>query len=107
MYKLSEALQVGAGAFTDLGEGPDASSVELDFVGGTAGLRWARSIGLAKRKRPLLLSTTVAVRYAYGWGRAQTLRSRPGEGLDVLLEQRVADASAHETSLYLGGGVEF
>ncbi len=73
VQRLDETWSLGAGAFTDLASGPQPdvfAEFRLDYVGVTAGVSLDTPLGLLDEERPegLLMSSTVALRYAVGWG---------------------------------------
>ena len=110
IYQLSEAVALGAGLFSD--RAADRRTNEAlngygDFYGGTFGLE----LGNRHRLHPdelsetLLLSTTVALKYAYSKGTFNSLLVDPS-AVDRF-SSTPASMVAHETSLYVGGGVSF
>jgi hypothetical protein len=65
-YKLSERWELGAGAYSDASWGEGLSSFaqsNMDYYGGSLGLRWLRQIG-----QGVELSTTLAGHYERGTG---------------------------------------
>ncbi len=108
LYQLSPALRVGGGAFTDFNTAAPTADVRFDFLGGTGGVLWRKRIALRDSSDPLLLSTTFAVRYAYGWGRASTVSSNPAtDDPTQFVTTTSAPGSAQEISLYIGSGVDY
>jgi hypothetical protein len=105
---LSPTIRVGAGGFTDFAPRRSSADVGFDFVGGTAGVIWKRKLALRDAPQPLLLGTTFALRYAYGWGRASGLSSDiSSTDPDQFAVLAPAPGSIHEVSFYIGSGVNF
>ncbi|MET0286746.1 MAG: hypothetical protein ABW352_19855 [Polyangiales bacterium] len=99
-YTQSERLSYGFGAFTDRsGTREDNPS----FLGCAGGVRLATHYTLDEGKRRLTFATTLAGRYAYGWG------SIGGKQFLSETEQRTtrAELTIHELAFNLGGAVTF
>lgn len=105
---LSSSVRVGAGGFTDFAGRRSADDVGFDFVGATGGLTWRKHLPLRDDDQPLILNTTIALRYAYGWGRASGLRSDVSStDPDQFAVIASTPGTVHEISFYIGSGVRF
>jgi hypothetical protein len=109
-YRCSDLVSLGAGLFTDRSSEPpsaDAINGTGDFYGGTVGIE----LGNRHRLHPeehsdaLLLSTTLALKYAYSKGSFNGVLVDPANV--AALSGAARPLIAHETSLYVGGGVSF
>lgn len=59
-------------------------------------------------KRPLVLATTLALRYAYGWGQAAAISANPTtDDIDQFVTVSGSSGTIHEISLYIGSGVDY
>lgn len=107
---LSDAFGLGVGVFTDRSTQRAVSSTlfddRVDFYGLAAGLQLRTPLSLTKNPAPdaLVLSTTLAARYAIGFGDARAV--------DVDLAnpdtpERTASVVYHEIIPYIGSGVLF
>jgi hypothetical protein len=110
VYQLSDVVALGAGLFSDRSPDhltKDALNGTGDFYGGTFGLELGDRHRLHpdERSDALLLSTTIALKYAYSKGTFNSLVVDPA-AIDSL-GSAPATLVAHETSLYVGGGVSF
>jgi hypothetical protein len=111
-YALSDALAVGAGVFTDRSpdrRNSDALSGRGHFYGATLGAELGRRHRLdpGEHKGELLLSTTVALKYAYSKGALNELVVGQEAVTFDDLSTSASSLVVHETSLYVGGGVSF
>lgn len=83
-WQLIPELALGAGLFTDLANdarlGDGLGTRRLDYFGATLGGSLMTPILVADRTRkdPVIIATTIAVRYAIGVGEARTLRITDG-----------------------------
>ncbi|HEY6881923.1 MAG TPA: hypothetical protein VI299_28035 [Polyangiales bacterium] len=110
-WSVSDTLRLGAGLFTDRGSDRTDSwgAGNLDFYGATLGgqyetVRWIASEGAAgEKKAGITFSSTLALRYAYGFGKL------PGQYLDADLnaQTRAVDIRVSEFTVHLGSGVYF
>jgi hypothetical protein len=108
VFDLSHALRVGAGAFTDFAPRRSSDDIGFDFLGATGGLIWKKHLSLRDKDQSLILGTTFALRYAYGWGRASGLRSNiSSTDPDQFAVIASTPGSIHEISFYIGSGVNF
>lgn len=105
----SDELVVGAGLFTDFApesEPPAALGDEVvDWVGGTVGATLRTPLALAKEPdepEALVLSTTLALRYAVGIGRAGALALD-----DDAITNPVRDVTYHDVMPFLGSSIQF
>jgi hypothetical protein len=100
VMNLSERFSWGVGAFSDLRGTRGAGS---DFVGGAAGVRFANNMPL-RDGSPLTFVTTVGVRYAYGWGRIESIDlfsgSFSGRAGGVTIR-------SHEFAINVGSGISY
>lgn len=102
-WTFSERLQMGFGAFSDLNGNRQA---DLDYLGVAGGVRLNRTFHLQEDQRVLTFVTTLAGRYAYGFGYTEGVRFTSEQGLIGVEGQSVA-IHAHELAFNLGGGVTF
>jgi hypothetical protein len=109
--EIVPGISMGAGLFTDFS--PTSTPKEfgdtnITFLGGTLGLEYESAHQLAEREgESLTFSTTLAVRYAYGWGDVGGLQVptfRPG---DYEVTMPVVDVSIHEIGVHLGSALFF
>jgi hypothetical protein len=104
LITLSDELTLGTGLFTDLNP---QRHLGVDFLGGVLGLKFAESYHLRENGNPLTFSTTLGVRYAYGWGRTQGVVI---SDLDITqAELAVIDVRlrVHEAAINLAAGVSY
>jgi hypothetical protein len=111
LWQTSDSFVVGAGVFTDRSTEPsvghDLGSEKVDYYGGTAGVTLLTPLALGKRPAdapPLVLASTVALRYAVGIGSAATVDLDFGAGTVGSHAQAVI---YHEIVPYIGSGVAF
>jgi hypothetical protein len=111
IYRVSDVVSLGTGLFTD--RSPSASlgddlTSRGDFYGGTAGieLRDRHRLGRGEPSDEIVLSTTLAVRYAYSSGSINGIVIEPGSAA-ASLDLTQGRLVTHEASLYFGGGVNF
>jgi hypothetical protein len=110
VYQCSDTVSLGAGMFTDRSadvQTNDAINGFGHFYGGTLGVELGNRHRLHPQEHSdaLLLSTTIAVKYAYSKGSFNGLVVDPA-AIGSLSAAR-HPLVAHETSLYVGGGVSF
>lgn len=110
-WQPSDAIVVGLGGFTDrstaLNAGNDIGQEKVDYYGATAGLTLLTPLALVTRPQgaqPLILSTTVAGRYAFGTGAAAAI------DLDLVngnVGSHTVAVAYHEILPYIGSGVSW
>jgi len=110
VYRYSDYLSFGAGLFTDRSpdvESKDAINGSGHFYGGTLGMKLDHRLRLhaTEPSSALVLSTTFALKYAYSNGHFNGLVVDPQAVAELSTARR--SLVAHETSLYVGGGVSF
>ncbi|HEX5660229.1 MAG TPA: hypothetical protein VFX59_23705, partial [Polyangiales bacterium] len=98
LFTQGERLLYGFGVFSDRNGYRDASS---SYLGCAGGVRLATHYTIEEGQRRLTFATTLAGRYAYGWGSAQVLLLSD-EG-----PRPSADLKVHELAFNLGGSVTF
>lgn len=110
IFELNEKFGIGAGFFTIRGANGDSGASggrSTDYYGGTVGLRMFSPVGLGpgERARNLFFSTIVALRYAAGIGKLNSIRY---DFSDTSASQvnRVSFL-LHELSLHAGTGLHF
>lgn len=101
--RLTEALEWGVGAFTDLDGSPHT---RLHFVGVAGGVRMNHDYHVQEGARALTFFTTLALRYAYGWGRAPSIDFRLSDSA-ASFRRSTTGMQSHEVGFNLGGGVNF
>ena len=108
---IAEGVTIGAGAFTDLSSSPTPRSFgddDVQFLGATAGVQYESAHTLSERGRDrLTFSTTLAVRYAYGWGELSGLRVPSFAAGTLELTQPPVDVRIHEIGVHLGSALFF
>ena len=111
LVRISPGVWLGAGLFSDRSAAGGPRSV--DFYGGTFGLRLRSDRTLDKTKEEddkLTFETVVAVRYAYGFGNADSIRTNlladPNAGEEVISLVET-DLGVHELTLTIGAGLRF
>jgi hypothetical protein len=102
LVQVTDKLAWGVGAFSDLN---GARLAGPNFVGVTGGVRLSRHFTVAEGVRPLTFVTTLAGRYAYGWGHTQGLKLAGAGGSST--ESTEVQLHVHEVALNLGGAVSF
>jgi hypothetical protein len=108
VYAVSETVRIGGGAFTDFNTPRSTKEMRFDFVGGTAGVLWRKQLDRRDAGSSVILSTTLATRYAYGWGVASVVVADPtNPDLPQFVAIGANDGTVHELSFYLGSGVNF
>lgn len=107
-FRLGESFSLGGGLFTD--HSPSAAPRELgetqvDFYGGAIGGQYRTDLEVDDEGKPkgLVLSTTIALRYAYGAGSMGSLTADPRS----TPAGAVADVTIHEAGLHIGSSVDF
>lgn len=115
---LSRSLHLGGGVFTDNASRPvDDTGSQVDFIGGVVALEFrsayiASPLDEPEQQRdedapPLVFSTTLGLRYAYGSGRANSnLLRDDGAGFPEIVTSR-SDVTVHEVGIELGSSVLF
>jgi hypothetical protein len=101
--QLSDELTVGAGTFSDLN---GARERGMNFVGVAGGARLSRNYQVVEGSRPLTFFSTVAGRYAYGFGHLEGVSFAVADDATEL-ESTKAPVQSHELAFNLGGGVNF
>jgi hypothetical protein len=100
LYTQSERLSYGAGLFSDRNGFREAAP---SFVGVAGGVRMASDFTISEGQRRLTFVTTLAGRYAYGWGHV--------DGIEFvsITETRSTRApmQVHELAFNLGSAVTF
>jgi hypothetical protein len=108
LIQLSEGLAVGVGAFTDFN---GTKGLGSDFAGIAGGVRLSSHYHVAEGGRALTFFTTLAGRYAYGWGYTQAVTFSSGGDATDPVDSRItytkASLTSHELTFNLGGGVTF
>jgi long-chain fatty acid transport protein len=102
-YTFSERLAMGIGAFSDL---TGNRKPDVDYVGLAGGVRLNRPFTIKENDRPLTFFTSLAGRYAYGFGFSQGIVFTGDGGIDGI-EEKAVRIQAHEMAFNLGGGVTF
>ncbi len=108
IFRVIEELELGAGAFVDLPTvrslGPDLGSYRVTYVGGTLGgtLRTPLRVGDDPRPDRLVLTTTLAIRYAAGLGTGRLTRLEE----DQLSSPR-SEIVVHDIMPYTGSAILF
>lgn len=109
-FVVSDTLGFGVGLFTDRANQRNVGLLlgddRVDFYGATAGVQLRTPLSLTKNPSPdaLVLSTTVALRYAIGFGEGRAV------DIDLTREdapERLANVVYHEFIPYIGSGVLF
>lgn len=115
VYRASRDVTLGAGLFTDrsrtrLNRFP---AEDVDFYGATFGIAFNRRIDLAEHEEvgSMVISTSVALRYAYGSGEATGVRFDLGElvsagRVGIGVGQPVS-VTVHELAVQLSTGLYF
>jgi hypothetical protein len=107
-WKALDELILGAGVFTDLATdhalGDTLAASRVDYFGGTLGASILTPIAVLDRdgKEPLILTTTISLRYSVGVGDGRTFAS-DGRALDAGSTSVVF----HDFMPYTGSGVLF
>ena len=116
LWKVTDQTQLGLGIFTNrsgAGEPAHFPDYRVDYYGLSAGFKHQKVVGLhASEHAPsLLLSTTIAVRYAIGLGDSTRIRfdfrDAPNTGLVGRVDDERVNVVYHDISLYLGTGLDF
>lgn len=109
-FVVNETFGFGFGLFTDRATQRNVGTLlgddKVDFYGAAAGLQLRTPLSLTKNPSPdaLVLSTTLAARYAIGFGSARAV------DIDLTrtdTPERVASVVYHEIIPYIGSGVLF
>ena len=109
-FVASDTIGFGFGLFTDRANQRNAGVLlgddRVDYYGATAGLQVRTPLSLTKNPSPdaLVLSSTIAVRYAIGFGEGRAV------DIDLTREdapERLANVVYHEIIPYIGSGVLF
>jgi hypothetical protein len=108
-FHVAEEFWVGGGLFTDLASDPKVRGLgeaSLDYVGGTLGAAWsnARKLDPSEGNADIAFSTTLSLRYAYGFGKVGGLLTNSSMLVD---DTYPVDATAHEFALYFGSGLHY
>lgn len=103
LVQWSPELSFGVGAFTDLNGSPGQG---VNFLGLAGGVRICHDYHVLEGERALTFFTTLALRYAYGWGEVQGVSFEvDASGNDF--ETVKTPVQSHEAAFNLGGGVNF
>ncbi len=108
---VTDTLYAGVGLFTDRDRavlGPDLMDERIDRYGITAGLQLLTPFTLhgesGPRENGLTLATTLAMRYAAGFGEVRAIDLAPGA---TSATTRIVDVVFHEFTPYIGTAVSF
>lgn len=109
---LSGHVAMGAGLFTDRSSDPAPngfSETQIDFYGLATGLQYSNAHKLAaeERAKDIVFTTTLGLRYAYGWGKMGNLTFDATLADDKLLSSHPSDYTVHELALYIGSALYF
>ncbi|MCA9580629.1 MAG: hypothetical protein KC416_02470 [Myxococcales bacterium] len=106
LFKVDTHVWIGAGLFTDLSSERTPRSVgdsRADFLGGTFGIRYDHPLALAEPDADVLtFSTSIGLRYAYGFGEARGLITDGTS--DPFVD---VDYAVHEFALHIGSGLSY
>ena len=103
VVQLNDKLSFGLGAFTDLSG--STARVSTHFAGVAGGVRLGQHYHINEGNRVLTFLTTLAVRYAYGWGHSPGVAFAEEDRSSF--ELRTVPLTVHEMAFNLGGGVSF
>jgi hypothetical protein len=109
-WQPSDTLALGVGLFSDRATARDVGTSigdsKVDYYGATFGLTFLTPVALVKNPQPdaLILSSTLALRYAIGFGDARAI-DLDIDSLNVV--QRTVSVVYHEIVPYLGTGLFF
>jgi hypothetical protein len=116
IWAASQRTLLGAGLFTDRSGAPPPAVFpdgRVDYYGLAAGWKQHNMVRLraGEEASSLLFSTTLALRYAIGFGESTRIRfdfrEAPASGAVGRVADERVDVVYHELSLYLGTGFEF
>ena len=109
-FRLSDTIWAGAGFFTDHApqkKVKDLSDQLINYYGFTLGLTWKKPFTVVSKskKRKLVFSTTIGLRYTFGIGEYAGLH------FDLMSDTAtgvvVGDTSYHELLIHLGSALRF
>jgi hypothetical protein len=103
LHVVRPGLTAGGGVFTDLS---GRKQFKTQFAGVALGVELESQHTADEQKRELTFSTTLGVRYAYGWGDVQGVRL-VSDGTQLTQQPASAPVTVHEVALNVGGGVDF
>jgi hypothetical protein len=107
-WQINDDIAIGGGAFTDLATdrelGSTVGNARVHYIGGTFGGSLMTPLALVDnpKKDALVLVTTLAMRYAAGFGHARTLET---DGVDV--DEKTTDVLFHDVMPYTGSAILF
>jgi hypothetical protein len=110
-FRISEKLGAGFGVFTDRATPPRLGNAftdeRIDAYGVTAGIELRTPLSLTEKPEAdaLVLSTTIALKYAIGFGSVRAADIDLVNGGDV--PQREVDVIYHTILPYIGSGILF
>lgn len=110
LWDLSPAWSLGAGTYLDANSfrrTDDGGDTRLHKLGVTAGVQYRLNLEVVTEgdgRAPLAITTTIAVRYAYGWGEFDGLVFRTADGT---FSRSSEDVTSNEAALYVGAGLRF
>ncbi len=115
LWHAAERTQLGVGVFTDRSTaGPPVAfpDYRVDYYGLSLGWKRLNTLHLrGEAASSLTFSTTIALRYALGFGQSTRIRfdfrDAPTNGTVARVDGELVDILYHELSLYLGTGFEF
>lgn len=103
LHAVRPGLTLGGGVFTDLS---GREQFKTQFAGAAFGVELESQHTADEQKRELTFSTTLGVRYAYGWGEVRGVRLT-SDGAGFAQQPAAAPVTVHEIALNVGGGVDF
>ncbi|HKO90963.1 MAG TPA: hypothetical protein VJU61_07420 [Polyangiaceae bacterium] len=103
LQQVSPGMTVGGGLFTDLS---GRKQFKTQFAGVALGVELESQHTADEKKRELTFSTSMGVRYAYGWGDVRGVQL-VSDGMDYTQQPNGAPVTVHEVALNIGGGVDF
>lgn len=110
-YRVSPALSLGAGLFTDRAA-TDASSfgrVHVNMYGGTLGIATGTEhrLSAGERAKSLVFASTLGLRYAYGQGEMGSLEVSPIAPGSPIARTVQSPMTIHEITLNFGSALNF
>jgi hypothetical protein len=103
LHDFSPALTAGGGLFTDFS---GRKHFGAKFAGVALGLELQSQHTADSGTRELTFSTTLGVRYAFGWGDLQGVKLSL-DGTSLVQEPIASPVRVNELAFNLGGGVDF
>jgi len=104
LHTVRPGLTAGGGVFTDLS---GRKRFRTQFAGLALGVELESQHTADEQKRELTFSTTIGVRYAYGWGDVEGVQLTRDAAGTVAQQPVAASVNVHEMAFNLGGGVDF